>query len=229
LLVGIELYTSPEVIGRVLKASHADVFITTYDLEQTRSSMLLTDLDEHLDLDSYLWIGTTSFARSVADAVTTSLRLRDSMGLDIIKLDVRDDTNSPCAKSTLEAAAKLLAEGFALLPLIQPDVRIATQLEEMGCSAVRLLASPVGSYQGIANAATAKECLAELTVPAVLEGGIGSPADVVRAMELGASAVLVNTLIARSGDPGSMARAVYHAAIAGGMAARAGSVAEASR
>lgn len=221
LLVGIEMYTSAETVSRVLRASHADVFITTYDLDQTRSSLLLSDLEAHLDLDSYVWIGTTSFAYSVGAAVKTALRLREAMGLDIIKLDVRGPDNLPCATSTVQAARELLAEGFALLPMVQPDVQVAARLEEMGCSALRLLASPVGSYRGIADVGAVRACLDALTVPAVLEGGLGSPADITAALELGASAVLVNTLVARAADPEAMAAAAFHAVMAAGMSSRA--------
>ncbi|MBF9132204.1 thiamine biosynthesis protein ThiG [Plantactinospora sp. S1510] len=221
LLVGIELYTSAEVVGEVLRAAHADVFITTYDLEQTRSSLMLSDLDGQLDLDSYLWVGTTSFARSVDAAVETAQRLRASMGLDIIKLDVRNAQNLPCAESTIQATKELLADGFVPLPLVQPDLRTASLLADAGCPAIRLLASPVGSYAGVADVDAVRECLDGLPVPVVLEGGMGSPAHVAQAMELGASAVLVNTLIARSANPAVMATAVFHAMVAGGMAARA--------
>lgn len=216
LLVGIEQYTSPALVGEVLRASGADVFITTYDLERTRSSLLLSDLDRHLDLDAYLWIGTTSFAHSAQDAVRTARRLRSALGLDIIKLDVRDATNLPDADATLLAAKELLTDGFQLLPFVLPDPEVALQLQEMGCSAVRLMAAPVASFAGLRDPDALRVCLEALTVPAVVEGGIGGPADVTRAFELGADAVLVNTAVARADSPARMAAAMRHATLAGG-------------
>lgn len=215
LLLGVEQYTEPGLVRAVLEGSGADVFITTYDLEQTRSSLLLSDLDREMDLDRYLWIGTTSFSHSAADAVATARQLRSTLGLDIIKLDVRDATNMPDAAATVTAARELLADGFSLLPFILPDVTTARTLTDMGCSALRLMAAPVASYRGIEDPTALSECIEAVDVPTVIEGGLGSPADVVRAFELGADAVLVNTLVARAADPVRMAQAVRHATAAG--------------
>ncbi|GCD20780.1 hypothetical protein ACFO3K_19895 [Cellulomonas algicola] len=217
LLVGVEQYTDPGLVGRVLTASGADVFITTYDLEQTRSSLLLSDVDREVDLGAFTWIGTTSFAHSAKDAVETARRLRDALGLDIIKLDVRDATNLPDGDATVSAAKTLLNDGFSLLPFILPDLGTARVLEGMGCSALRLMASPVASYRGLVDPDLLRGCIDAVDIPTVVEGGLGSPADVTRAFEIGASAVLVNTLVARAPDPVRMARAVRHAALAGGL------------
>lgn len=218
LLLGVEQYTEPALVRDVLEGSGADVFITTYDLERTRSSLLLSDLDRELDLDRFTWIGTTSFAHSAADAVATARQLRAALGLDIIKLDVRDSTNMPDAEATVLAAKELLADGFSLLPFILPEAETARELAGMGCSALRLMAAPVASYRGIVDPEPLRACMAAVEVPTVVEGGLGSPADVTRAFELGADAVLVNTLVARAASPARMARAVRHAALAGGLA-----------
>lgn len=218
LVLGIEQYTSAPLVADVLRAAGADVFITTYDLDSTRSSLLLSDLDRHADLDDYVWIGTTSFARSTEDAVRTARALRTALGLDVIKLDVRDTTNLPDADATLVAAKELLADGFHVLPFVQPDPHVVTQLEELGCCAVRLMASPVASFRGLDDVAQLEQAMRALTVPVVVEGGIGSPADVVRAFEIGADAVLVNTAVARAADPVRAAAAMRHAALAGGLA-----------
>ena len=217
LLLGVEQYTEPALVRDVLDGSGADVFITTYDLERTRSSLLLSDLDRELDLDRFIWIGTTSFAHSAAVATASARQLRTALGLDIIKLDVRDTTNMPDAEATILAAKELLADGFSLLPFILPEVETARVLEGMGCSALRLMAAPVASYRGIVDAEPLRACMDAVEIPTVVEGGIGSPADVTRAFELGADAVLVNTLVARAASPERMARAVRHAALAGGL------------
>jgi thiazole synthase len=214
-LVGVEQYRDPALIGRVLRAAGADVFITTFDLSQERSSLLLADIDNEVDLDSYLWIGTTSFAHSAEEAVVTCARLRELFGLDIIKLDVRDQDNLPDAGATVVAARRLLAEGFSLLPFIRPDLDTALELQDMGVSALRLMASPVASYAGIVDPTALTRCIAAASVPTVVEGGLGNPTDVLRAFELGADAVLVNTLVARAPDPERMARAVRYATAAG--------------
>jgi thiazole synthase len=221
LLVGIEQYTSPSLVGEVLEASGADVFITTYDLEQTRPSLLLADLDQTVELSRYAWIGTTSFAFSADAAVRTAHHLRDALGLEVIKLDVRDGGNLPDPAATIRAARQLLADGFCVLPFVLPDIPTALALQDLGCPALRLMASPVASYRGIIDPAAMRRCIEAVSVPAIAEGGLGSPAHVVQAMELGAAAVLVNTLVARAHHPVTMAAAVRHATLAGHLAARA--------
>ncbi len=216
LLLGVEQYDDPALVGRVLEGSGADVFITTFDLERSRNSLLLSDLAREIDLDRFTWIGTTSFSHTSADAVTTARYLRSAFGIDVIKLDVRDASNLPDAGATVMAAKELLAEGFSLLPFILPEVQTARTLVDLGCSALRLMAAPVASYRGLVEPNRLRACIEAVEVPTVVEGGLGSPADVIRAFELGAEAVLVNTLVARAPDPVRMARAVRHALLAGG-------------
>lgn len=218
LLVGIEQYTDAESARIVLEAAEADVLIITYDLDNTRSSLLLSDLDQEIHLDRYVQIGTTSFATSADVAVRTAHRLREWLGIDVIKLDVRTLANAPDTEATMKAAKQLLRDGFTLLPFILPEPDTARAFEDLGCAAIRLMASPVASYQGIVHPEAIRRSIEHLAVPAIIEGGIGSPTHAVRAFELGAAAVLVNTLIARSKDPAGMAAALRHAVLAGRLA-----------
>jgi thiazole synthase len=220
LLVGIEQYTDPALVGAVLEAAGAEVFIVTCDQSGSRASLLLSDLDEAVDLDRYVQVGTTSFATTADAAVRTAHQLRDAFGIDVIKLDVRDGANMPDTEATVLAARRLLADGFVLLPFIIADVGAARELEDLGCAALRLLGSEVGGYQGISDPGVISRCVERLTIPVVVEGGIGSPAHVIQAFELGASAVLVNTMIAGAADPAGMAGALQLAVLSGGLATR---------
>ncbi|AGL18722.1 thiosugar synthase [Actinoplanes sp. N902-109] len=215
LLVGIEHYDSAEVAGQVLAAAGADVIIVTTDTDNDRPSLLLADLDRAVRLDDFVWIGTTSFARSRAAAIRTAQVLRESMGIDILKLDVRVDTNVPDNAATLEAARELRRSGLELLPFIQPDLRTARELEDLGCAAVRVMAAPIGSDRGIDDPQRLREIIGVLGIPVIIEGGLGRASHVARAMELGAAAVLVNTAVAEAGDKVRMAASMRHAAAAG--------------
>ncbi|MFD8812052.1 thiamine biosynthesis protein ThiG [Streptomyces sp. NPDC059627] len=222
LILGIEQYTDPKLVADVLRVAACDVFITTFDLEQTRPSLLMSDLDQAVGLDDYVWIGTTSFARSRRDALLTARRLRQSYGIDIMKLDVRPSDNLPDNAQTVTAAAELIAEGFEVLPFILPDPQTAAVLEQAGCAALRIMASPVGSARGIIDEQAVRDTMAAVSVPVILEGGLGTPAQVVRAMELGADAVLVNTAVARAPHPTVLAESMRHAVYAGRLAAGQG-------
>lgn len=225
LIVGIEQYDSVTDVKNVLEATGADVFITTVDPDSRRSSLLLSDLDAELPLDQFVWIGTTSFSRSKESALRTAQILYDSLGIDILKLDVRGHDNTPDNRQTVEAAAELRARGTHLLPFILPDLRVARELVDLGCAALRVMAAPVASGRGVVDPTPIRAIIEQCGVPVVVEGGLGTAKHVALAMELGADATLVNTALVRAGDPIKMARAMRHAATAGRLAYESGPMA----
>jgi thiazole synthase len=222
LLVGIEQYESPPVVRRVLEASGSDVFITTMNPDNDRSSLLLTDLADELPLSHYRWIGTTSFARSAESALKTARMLRDNYGINIMKLDVRTDGNRPDNAATIKVAETLRAEGMELLPFILPDTRDAAELERLGCAALRIMSAPVASGRGIPEPERLREVIDHTELPVIVEGGLGTAMHVMAAMELGAAGVLVNTALVRAEEPILLATAMKHAVQAGFLEFRAG-------
>jgi thiazole synthase len=218
LLVGTEQYTSAVQIREILEATHSQAFITTFDLDASHSSILLSDLVHEISVEDYIWLGTTSFARSAEDAVIIARMLRQSLGINIIKLDVRTDGNFPNNQKTVEVARLLLSEGFYIIPFIMPDQAVANELEDMGCSALRLMASSVGSGHGIENAENLQSVISHMAIPVIIEGGLGTAWHVAQAMELGAAAVLVNTALVKAKNPVLMATAMKAAVEAGRMA-----------
>jgi thiazole synthase len=225
LLVGIEQYESVSQVRQVLRASGSDVFITTIDLDQRKSSLLLADLADELPLADFRWIGTTSFARSAESALRTARMLRDCYGLNIIKLDVRTEDNFPDNAATIKVAEILRAEKMELLPFIAPDAGDAWALEQLGCAALRLMAAPVASGLGIPRPRELREIIESTELPVVVEGGLGTAHHVTLAMELGAAAVLVNTALARAARPELLAASMRHAVRAGLLARRSGQLA----
>jgi thiazole synthase len=222
LIVGIEQYESVSQVGQVLAASGSDVFITTIDLDQRKSSLLLADIADELPLADYRWIGTTSFARSADGAARTARMLRDCYGLNIIKLDVRSAENLPDNAATIKVAEILRAEGMHILPFILPDARDAWALEQLGCAALRLMAAPVASGLGIQRPRELREVIESTELPVIVEGGLGTAHHVTLAMELGAAAVLVNTALAKAPRPELLAASMRHAVRAGLLAHRSG-------
>jgi thiazole synthase len=225
LIVGIEQYDSVTDVKNVLEATGADVFITTVDPDSRRSSLLLSDLDAELSLDDFVWIGTTSFSRSKESALRTAKILYDSLGINILKLDVRGHDNVPDNRATVEAAAELRAGGTHLLPFILPDLAVARELVDIGVSALRVMAAPVASGRGIVDPGPIRAIIEQLDIPVIVEGGLGSAKHVALAMELGAAATLVNTALVQAGDPIKMARAMRHATTAGRLSYESGPMA----
>jgi thiazole synthase len=84
--------------------------------------------------------------------------------------------------------------------------------------------SPIGSGLGILNPYNIGLIAEDAKVPIIVDAGIGSAVDVVQAMELGASGILVNTPVAKAHDPVAMASAMRLAIEAGRLAYRAGRI-----
>jgi thiazole synthase len=132
----------------------------------------------------------------------------------------------PDPVETLRAAEVLVKDGFTVLPYINADPVLAKRLEDAGCATVMPLGSPIGSNRGIETRAQIEIILDQCTVPVVVDAGLGAPSQAAEALEMGASAVLVNTAIAIAPDPVRMARAFRMAVEAGreahetGLAAR---------
>lgn len=141
-----------------------------------------------------------------------------------VKLEVIPDSRHllPDPIDTLKAAEQLVGEGFTVLPYINADPLLAKRLEEVGCATVMPLGSPIGSGQGLRNAANIELIIENASVPVVVDAGIGVPSEAAQALEMGAAAVLVNSAIALAGDPPAMADAMALAVQAGRTAHLAG-------
>ena len=122
----------------------------------------------------------------------------------------------------LAARYALVEDGFTVLPYMLPDPVLARKLEEAGCATVMPLAAPIGSGWGLKLEETIRIMIEQANVPVVVDAGLGAPSHAAAAMEMGADAVLVNTAIARAGDPVAMARAFKLAVEAGRAAYVAG-------
>ena len=136
---------------------------------------------------------------------------------NFVKLEVISDKKYllPDPLGTMKAAEQLVKEGFTVLPYINSDPLIAKTLEEIGCATVMPLGSPIGSAQGLQNAANIKIIIENSKIPVIIDAGIGVPSDAAQACEMGADAVLVNSAIALSNNPGLMAKAFCKATEAG--------------
>ena len=134
-----------------------------------------------------------------------------------VKLEVISDPKYllPDPIGTLKAAEFLIKKGFTVLPYINADPILALHLEELGCSTVMPLGSPIGSGQGLKNLANIKIIIENANIPVIVDAGIGTPSDATQAMELGADAVLLNTAIAQSVYPNQMSLAFKQAVQAG--------------
>lgn len=185
-----------------------------------------------LDWDMYQILPNTAGARNADQAVGIARLAREVTGSDWVKLEVIPEPAHllPDPVGTYEAAGTLLDEGFTVLPYIHADPVLAMKLEDLGCSTVMPLGSPIGSGQGVHTAEEIAIIIEQSSVPVVVDAGLGVPSDASMVLEMGADAVLVNTAIAQAEDPGLMGEAFKLGVEAGRKAYLAGRipVAEAS-
>ena len=137
-----------------------------------------------------------------------------------VKLEVISDPKYllPDPIGTLKAAEFLVKKGFTVLPYINADPMLALHLEDLGCSTVMPLGSPIGSGQGLTNLNNIKIIVENANVPVIVDAGIGTPSEAAQSLELGADAVLLNTAVAQAKNPGQMAHAMNLAVQAGRLA-----------
>jgi len=156
--------------------------------------------------------------------IKTSRMARELLETDLIKLEVIGDERTlfPDVAATIEAAAVLLDEGFTVLPYVTDDPVACQRLAALGCAAVMPLAAPIGSGLGIRNPANLRIIIETAEVPVIVDAGVGTASDAAIAMELGATAVLMNTGIAAAKDPVKMATAMRLGVEAGRLAYEAG-------
>jgi thiazole synthase len=141
-----------------------------------------------------------------------------------IKIEVINDQKYllPDNAETIKATQTLSKEGFVVLPYMSPDLVAARRLVDAGAAAVMPLGSPIGSNRGLATRDLLEMLVDEMTVPVIVDAGIGRPSHAAEAMEMGVDAVLLNTAIASSDDPVAMAQAFKYAVRAGRLAYLAG-------
>jgi thiazole synthase len=161
------------------------------------------------------------------EAITLFRLTREATGIDLIKLEVIGDTQKtlyPDVIETIKACEVLAKDGFTVMAYTNDDPIIAKRLEEAGAAAVMPLAAPIGSGLGVQNRYNVVFVREAVSVPVVVDAGIGQASDAAAAMELGADAVLTNTAIAQAKNPIQMAEAMKHAVIAGRMSYLAGRI-----
>ncbi len=223
LIIGTGKYSSFEENRRALDASGAEMVtlaVRRVDLRERGAGSLL----DHIPPDRFRLLPNTAGCFTVKEAVTTAQLGRELLGTPLVKLEVIGDKQTlfPDTTATLEAARILVEEDFCVLPYIGDDPVACQKLEEIGCAAVMPLAAPIGSGLGIRNPINIRIILESVEVPVIIDAGVGTASDAAIAMELGCTAVLMNTGIAAAKDPIKMARAMRLAVEAGRLAYEAG-------
>ncbi|MDP4946655.1 MAG: thiazole synthase [Cyanobium sp. MAG_102] len=229
LMTGTGKYPSLAAMQASLTASDCEIVTVAVRRVQSQAAGHV-GLLEAIDWQRIWMLPNTAGCATAEEAIRVArlgrelAKLAGQEGNCFVKLEVIPDTRHllPDPFGTLAAAEQLVKEGFTVLPYINADPLLAKRLEEAGCATVMPLGSPIGSGQGIRNAANIALIIENAKVPVVVDAGIGVPSEAAQAMEMGADALLINSAIALAGDPPAMARAMAMACEAGRSAFHAG-------
>ncbi|AZO22551.1 thiazole synthase [Mesorhizobium sp. M1E.F.Ca.ET.045.02.1.1] len=217
LLLGTALYPSPAVMADAVKASGTEIVTVSLRRETSggKSGGQFWSLIQSLEVRI---LPNTAGCHSVSEAVTTARMAREVFGTDWIKLEVigNSDTLQPDVFGLVEAARILASEGFEVFPYTTDDLIVAERLLDAGCKLLMPWCAPIGSARGPQNPEALRSLRGHFPdIPLIVDAGIGRPSHAAAVMELGYDAVLLNTAIAKAGDPVAMAAAFGKAIEAG--------------
>ncbi len=217
LLLGTSQYPSPAILSDAVRASGSQIVTVSLRREGARVRegqdfwALIRDLGVAV-------LPNTAGCHSAKEAITTAQMAREIFDTAWIKLEVigEADTLQPDVFGLVEAARILTNEGFEVFPYTTEDLVVAERLLEAGCKVLMPWGAPIGSGQGLNNVFGLRAMRAHFPdVPLVVDAGLGLPSHAAAAMELGYDAVLLNTAVAKAGDPVGMARAFARGVEAG--------------
>ena len=234
LILGSGKYSSIKQACESISESQCDMVTVAIRRAQYKKKENNNSLVDSLNWSKILLLPNTAGCQTADDAIRIALLGREmskKLGQDnnfSIKLEVIPDPDYllPDPIGTLKAAEYLVSKGFHVFPYINSDPILAKQLEEIGCTTVMPLGSPIGSGKGLDNKINLEIIIKNSKIPVIIDAGIGSPSEAAEAMGLGASAVIVNSAIAYAKDPIAMAQAMRAAVIAGRLGYLAGRMKE---
>lgn len=223
LIVGTGRYKDLEETAAAIEASGAEIVtvaVRRVNLSDPKAPML----QDYVDPKKITYLPNTAGCFTAREAVRTLRLAREAGGWNLVKLEVLGPAPLlyPDMPGTFEAAAELIKDGFEVMVYCADDPLAAVRLQEMGCVAIMPLGAPIGSGLGLQNPAMLTMIKENVTVPFIVDAGVGTASDATIAMELGCDAVLLNSAIAHAKDPVTMAKAMKHAVQAGRLAHLAG-------
>ena len=222
LFLGTGKFSSNEIMEQAILASGTQmvtVAMKRIELENKEDDMLC-----HIHHPGIQLLPNTSGVRTAEEAVFAAQMAREAFGTNWLKLEIHPDPRYlfPESIETLKATEELVKLGFVVLPYCQADPTLCKHLEEAGAATVMPLGAPIGTNKGLQTRDFLRIIIEQANIPVVVDAGIGAPSHAAEAMEMGASACLVNTAIAVAGDPVQMAMAFKEAVEAGRRAYEAG-------
>ncbi len=216
LFLGTAGYPSPDVLRRAIEVSKPGLITVSLRRENAAGKgQKFWDILKGFNIPV---LPNTAGCHSADEAITTAEMAREVFETNWIKLEVIGDdyTLQPEPFLLLEATKRLVSKNFKVFPYMTDDIVLAEKLVDLGCDILMPWGAPIGSGRGLNNPfalQTMRERFPDKTL--VVDAGIGAPSHASAAMEMGFDAVLLNTAVAKAGDPAAMAGAFAGAIQAG--------------
>ena len=216
-MLGTALYSSPATLMDAFVRSGASVATVSLRREKAGENAgdaffrLIKKLGVHI-------LPNTAGCYTASEAITTAQMARELFETDWVKLEVigHADSLQPDPFQLVDAARTLCADGFKIFPYMTEDLILADRLLDAGCEVLMPWGAPIGTGLGLVNLYGLRALRAAYPdVPMVIDAGLGVPSQAAQALELGYDAILLNTAVAKAGDPASMAEAFAKACEAG--------------
>ncbi len=221
--MGSALYPSPDSLIQSVKAGGSEV-VTLSLRRETAGEGAANDFWEHIQKLNVHLLPNTAGCKTAKDAITTAQMAREIFGTKWLKLEViaNDDTLQPDLFELVEATKELSSQGFQVFPYTTEDLGAAEKLLEAGAEVLMPWGAPIGTGRGLMNPYALRTMRSYFPdTPLIVDAGIGAPSHAAEAMEMGYDAILLNTAIAKAGDPVAMAKAFKLAVEAGHLANQA--------
>ncbi|MFI3296163.1 MAG: thiazole synthase [bacterium] len=222
LFLGTGKFPNNEIMRESIIASATEM--VTVAMRRVELNNESDDMLQHITAPHIQLLPNTSGVRNAEEAIFAAQLSREAFGTNWLKLEIHPNPRHllPDSIETLKATEELVKLGFVVLPYCQADPILCRQLEEAGAATVMPLGSPIGTNRGVITRDFIQLIIEQANIPVIVDAGIGAPSHAAEAMEMGASACLVNTAIAVAANPVEMAKAFAEAIVAGRRAYEAG-------
>ena len=227
LLTGTGKFKDLDQSRKATEAAGAEIVTVAIRRTNVGQDPSQPNLLDVLPLDRYTILPNSADCYTADDAVRTLQLARELLdGHTLVKLEVLGDQRTlfPDVEQTLDAAERLVADGFDVMVYTSDAPLLARQLEQIRCVAIMPLAAPIGSGLGIQNHYNLLEIVENAKVSVLVEAAVCTASNAAIAMKLGCDGVLRNKASAGARNPVLMAHAMKPVIRAGRAAYRAGRI-----
>ena len=229
LLLGTSRYPSPAILEAAVRRAQPAMVTAALRRQGSNTAQVQDAGPSFWQLLKQLNVPVlpnTAGCMSLQEAITTAHMAREVFDTPWIKLELIGDdyTLQPDTLNLVSTAEHLIKEGFQVLPYCTEDLVLCQRLVDVGCQAVMPWAAPIGTGRGPVNPYALQTLRERLSVPLLVDAGLGLPSHACQVMEWGYDGVLLNTAVALAQDPVAMAGAFADAVQAGRAAYRAGAM-----